>query len=65
MLQVRTRHVELTGRSSMRHSLLPAMNSICTADGIPDCKNIDLCHSDVNGHRFFWGNTPDKPGPEP
>jgi hypothetical protein len=65
MLQVRAHHEEIAGRSSMRLDLTwPVINSIYIADGIPDCKSIDLCHSDVNGHRFFWRNIPGKPGLE-
>jgi hypothetical protein len=58
-------HEDFSSRSSMKIGLArPVINSIYTADGIPDCKSIDLCHSDASGRRFFWENTPGKPGPE-
>jgi hypothetical protein len=65
MLQVSGRDEEFTGCSSIRLDITwPVMNSIYIADGIPDCKSKDPCHSDADEHRFFWENTPCKPGPE-
>jgi hypothetical protein len=58
-------HEDFSRRSSMKIGLARhVINSIDTADGILDCKSIDLCRSEANERHFVWENTPGKPGPE-